>query len=306
MVVTLSGENAYTLSQELDKLVKEFIKNHSDLAIERLDAEETEFSKLREALVGIGLFSEKKLVIIHSASKNKEFNSEVEQLLNDIPDTTDLILIEPKLDKRLSFYKQLKKQTIFRNFAEPDQRELATWLSTKAKERDGILSQNDAMYLVERAGVNQQLLANELDKLLLYDSKISRSSIDLLTEAMPQSTIFQLLEAAFAGQQKRAMKLYEEQRAMKVEPPQIIAMLTWQLHVLAIIKAADSRSVDQIAQESKLNPYVLRKSQTIANKLSFSELKQLVKSLLLIDISMKRTNIDADDALQHYILSLAV
>ena len=158
---------------------------------------------------------------------------------------------------------------------------------------------------MERVGANQQLLSNELDKLLLYDANISRRTIDVLTDPTPQSTIFQLLEAAFAGNSKRALQLYAEQRALKVEPVQIIAMLTWQLHVLAIIKTAGDRSIDVIAQEAKLNPFVVRKSQAIAQSLTLTELKKLVTDLLKIDTASKRTNLDPDEALQHYLLALA-
>ncbi|MGC1177308.1 MAG: hypothetical protein WA843_04520, partial [Candidatus Saccharimonadales bacterium] len=167
------------------------------------------------------------------------------------------------------------------------------------------LSTADARYLVERVGVNQQLVSNELEKLLLYDATISRKTIELLTDPAPQSTIFQLLEAAFAGNTKTVLKLYAEQRAQKVEPPQIIAMLAWQLHVLAIIKTAGDRSTDQIAQEARLNPFVVRKSQGIARSLSLADLKNLIADLLKIDIVTKRTTTDPDEALQHYLLKLA-
>jgi DNA polymerase III delta subunit len=148
-------------------------------------------------------------------------------------------------------------------------------------------------------------LANELEKLLLYDTAITRRTIETLTEAAPQSTIFQLLEAAFAGRPQRALQLYAEQRAQKVEPQQIIALLTWQLHILTIIKTAGDRSADQIAKEAKISPFVVGKSQTIARHLTLAQLKKLIQDLLTIDLKTKRTAIDADEALQHYLLTLA-
>jgi DNA polymerase-3 subunit delta len=112
------------------------------------------------------------------------------------------------------------------------------------------------------------------------------------------------LEAAFAGRTKTALRLYGEQRAQKVEPAQIIAMLSWQLHVLAIVKTAADRPVETIAKEAKLNPFVVRKSQGIARQLSMAELKRLIRELLQIDVALKRTAIDADEVLQHYLMTL--
>ena len=305
MIITLNGENGFDLHHELKKLTTKFADEHGDLAIERIDCEEADFAQIQASLTSLPFLASKKLVILRRPSTNKQFVEQVEQHLGHIPETTDVILVEPKLDKRLSYYKYLKKDTDFREFPELDLNGIANWLMTIAKANDGSISSSDARYLAERVGINQQLLAGELEKLLLYDSKITRQTIDLLTEQAPQSTIFQLLEAAFAGNSKLAIELYKEQRMLKVEPVQIIAMLTWQLNVLAIIKTAGDRSAQDIAKQAKINPYVVSKSQNIARKLSLSELKTLVKDLLEIDMVSKRTSIDTDEALQHYILKLA-
>jgi DNA polymerase III delta subunit len=99
--------------------------------------------------------------------------------------------------------------------------------------------------------------------------------------------------------------LYAEQRALKVEPAQIVAMLAWQLNILAIVKAAGSRGPEAVAKEAKLNPFVVQRSQSIARNLSLAQLKKLVSDLLKIDVATKRTNIDPDEALQHYLLAVA-
>jgi DNA polymerase III subunit delta len=305
MMKVLTGENSFGLQRELHDLVDVFMAEHGDLALERLDGQEAEFSKIREALTSLPFLASKKMVVLRAPSANKEFVESIEQLVADIPETTDVILVEPKLDKRQSYYKFLKKNTDFKEFPELDMNGLARWLVDIAKEQGGSLSSGDARYLVERVGANQQMLSNELEKLLLYETKVTRQTIDLLTEPAPQSTVFQLLEAAFAGNTKRAFKLYEEQRALKVEPQQIIAMLTWQLHVLAIIKTAGDRPSSQIAKEAKINPYVLDKSRSIARDLSLNTLKKLIADLLEIDNKTKSISIDADEALQHYLLKLA-
>jgi DNA polymerase-3 subunit delta len=306
MVITLTGENNFGWQQALAQITDDFVSEHGDLALERLDGQEASFEHLQAALTSPPFLAARKLVILRGPGANKRFVEKLEQILAGIPETTDVVLVEPKLDKRLSYYKFLKKETDFCEFPELDANGLSRWLSETAKAQGGSLSVGDARYLVERAGAKQQLLSNELDKLLLYDPKITRQTIDLLTEPAPQSTIFQLLETAFAGNRRRALQLYAEQRALKVEPAQIIAMLAWQLHVLTVIKTAGSkRSPDVVAKEAKLNPFTVRKSQSIARNLSLTQLKKLVNDLLRIDVASKSTSIDPDEALQHYLLALA-
>lgn len=305
MIRVLTGENSFALQAELQRVVAEFVVEHGELAVERIDGEEAEYPRITEALSSLPFLADQKLVVLRAPSTNKQFAEKFEQLLAEISETTEVIIVEPKLDKRLVYYKYLKKLDGFQEFAALDVNGLAAWLVAEAKARGGTLSSADARFLVERSGAGQQGLANELEKLLLYEPKISRQSIEQLVEPTPLSTIFNLLEAAFSGNAKRALGLYSEQRALKVEPPRIIAMLAWQLQILAIIKTAGERSASQIASEAKLNPYVVQKSQGIARSLSLARLRELISDLLDIDRRLKRTNLNADDALQHYLLKLA-
>jgi DNA polymerase III delta subunit len=139
---------------------------------------------------------------------------------------------------------------------------------------------------------------------MAYNPHVSRGSIELLTEKLPQSSIFDLVEAAFRGDKKRTMALYDEQRALKVEPQQIIAMLAWQLHVLAVVKTAGGRSADDIAREAKLNPYVVRKTQALARQLSVARLKQLVTALRAFDIRTKTESVLPDEVVRFYLIHM--
>lgn len=304
-MVTLTGANSFLLQSELRRMVGDFLAEYSDMGLERIDGDEAEFDRIREALQSLPFLAARKMVVIRNGSANRQFVENAEKLLGELPETTDVILVEPKLDKRGSYYKFLKKETDFREFNALDENGLARWLAQTAKEQGGNLSALDARFLVERVGADQQLLSNELDKLLLYDPKITRNTIKLLTEVAPQSTVFQLLEAAFAGNQKRALELYAEQRAQKVEPQQIIAMLAWQLHIVALAKTAGDRTPDVAAKEAKISPFVFKKSAAIARKLTLARLKELINNLLTIDRRSKRENLDLDDALQAYLLQLA-
>ena len=50
MITILSGENTYSRNAVLGQLVNAFIKEHGDFGLERLDGEEVEYDRMREAL----------------------------------------------------------------------------------------------------------------------------------------------------------------------------------------------------------------------------------------------------------------
>jgi DNA polymerase III delta subunit len=303
MITTLSGSNHFMLQARLQSLVADYLKAYGDMGLQRLDGEEAGFEQIQEAILSLPFLSPKKLVVVTRGSANAEFAAALIELLPKIDDSTDVILVEPKLDKRQSYYKTLKAQTNFEEFSELEGPELARWLVQVTKDLGGTLALADANKLIHRVGSDQQLLHNELIKLIHYDKNVSADNIAKLTEVTPQSSIFDLIEAAVGGNTARALELYDEQRKLRVEPPQVIAMFVWQLHLLALIKAAGPRSPADIAKAARISPYSVSKSQNLSRRLSSSELNRRIEALLQIDVASKSSALDTDQAMRHYILT---
>lgn len=302
MIYIYSGDNDYELHKNSQKLIQNFVQNHGELAVERLDGEEKTPAEILDAVQSMPFLGGEKLIVVVSPSK------EVLERLDSVEpaDTTTVLVLSSKLDKRAAYYKKISKLPGFKDFSVAKNQNLIGWVSENAKEQGGKISSNDARFLIERVGANQMLLSKEVEKLVTYDSNISRSHIELLTEPSPQTTVFQLLDAVFAGNLKKVQQVYEEQRAQKVEPLAIIGMIAWQLHVVALIKSSGNKSADSIAKDAKLNPFVVRKSQAIARHVSMAQLKKMVSDALRLDINLKSKSIDADEALLNYLLTLGV
>jgi DNA polymerase-3 subunit delta len=248
----------------------------------------------------------KKMIIVYDLSSNKEAAERLETLVERAGDTTDLVIVESKLDKRSVYYKQLKKLIEFHEYNELDEAQLVSWLVQEAKHQGAKLSLANARFLVERVGENQTKLASELQKLIQYDLNINRDNINNLADESPSSTIFNLLDKAFAGDLEQALKLYEEQRLQNVEPQAIHALLVWQAHAVAICSLAPANaSSQQIASDSKLSPYVIQKSRTIAERIGRAGVNELMDLLRDIDHKSKTQTFDYDEAMRFVIVSLA-
>lgn len=304
MVITICGNNSYALTQRLNELVSKFVADHGELAVERIDAEEKDVAGIKDAVQGVGFLTTNKLVVLRGMSTNKEAAEKIEQILSSIPETTDVVVYEPLTDKRTVLYKFLKANTQLEEYLELDEGQLTTWLVEQAKKSGAVLSYSDAKYLVDRVGVGKQRLASELEKLLLYDISISRETIDLLVEPTPQSKIFDLLDAAFAGRKKKALELYNDQRAQNVEPQAIAAMLAWQLQTMALAKFGAGKSAPQIAKDAGVSPYPISKASNLVSRMTLDKLKQMINDLTMIDYKSKTSKFDVDEALKTYIVTL--
>jgi DNA polymerase-3 subunit delta len=311
MIITLCGGNTYALNKETTRLVDEFASENGYDGVDKLEAGEIDSNRLNQAIYSVSILSPNKLVVLKNATKKVDISAAVIDILNKMPANTDLILIEPTIDKRTSLYKTLQKKTDLREFKPldgtkaSDKASLVKWAMDVSKEKGGSLGTQEASLLIDRVGFDQLLLASEINKLLIYDLKITKDSIMELTVANPQSTTFDLLEAAFNGRLQKLEELYKEQREIGVDPQMIIGLIAWQLQVISLIKYSDAISPETISSITKLHPYTVRKSQPIANGLSNLKLKQLVAKLSDIDVASKNVSIDVDSALQTYLFSLS-
>ena len=304
MIITITGSNHYQMKRRLDELVSGFVKQHGELALEKIDAEEADEQAVLDAVQSLPFLSSRKLVVVRGAGSNKNLSGQIEQIIDAAGDSTDLIFYEPATDKRTVYFKVLKSKTQLEEYTELDVQGLAKWLTAEAKNQGGQLSFSDANYLVERVGTSQEQLANELQKLLTYDPKVTRETIDLLTVKTPQSKVFDLLDAAFGGNKKRALDLYDEQRAQKVEPQAIMAMLAWQLELIALAVLGKGKDAGTIAKDAGVSPYPVQKAQRLAANIDQAKLKAMAERALELDYKSKTTALDLDEALKTYIVTL--
>ncbi len=298
MIVVLTGPNDYMRNFALKQLKADFLSTNDEFSLEVIDASETDMGRVVDSVASVPFLSDRRMVVLTNISVAKSLADDIDKIINATSDTTDLIIDESKFDKRLSLYKTLKRKAEFREFNEFDERQLANWLVAEAKQRQATISLVDARYLISRIGSNQLMLDSELEKLINYNPSITKESINLLVYPTPSSSIFDLLEAVFTGNKRRAIELYEDQRRQLVEPKEIMGMIIWQLHILAIIKFNPGTDV---ASKAKLNPYVVKKSTSLSSRLSELDVRQFISRAANLDYKLKSSAIDADDAIQHFV-----
>lgn len=304
MITILTGNNRHELDQKLKDHVADFKKAHGDLAIERFDGEEVDFDTLLGAVSTLPFLATRKLVIVKRLVGNKAVNERIEELVNNTDESIDLIIFEDKPDKRSIYYKTLKKQAGFNELKELDEHELAQWVVKEATVNDAKIDRATATHLVNWVGPNQQKLSGEVQKLALYSPQITKENVEALSDMTPRSSVFNLIDKAFAGDKKAALKLYEEQRQQNVESYSILGLIVWQLHAVAMAKAAGQMSSTELAQKTGLSPYVAGKAEQLAARRTLKDIKRLVEQVVDLEYKSKTSAVDIDEGLKNLIVSL--
>jgi len=301
VIIVLTGSNSSALHQKLIQIKKEFAQKYSSAGIEQIDGEALEVKDLPSLLHGATIFAEQRLVVIKDISARKDVASELVLQLATIADSTDIVFLEPQLDKRTVFYKELKKLAEILIFDEMNEASAQRWVVEFCKKNGGILSAQDAVFLVRRTGPDQARLENEIQKLLLLEATITQEMIEQVVQEDPKDTIFQLLDYALSGQGQNALSLLWDFETNKQDAHKIFSMLVWQVNILAIAFSAKSLPEAVIAKQMKINPYVVSKSRGLARRLSRASLIRIIEIVATGDLQLKQTDVKA-----YHVLSVAV
>lgn len=303
MVHFFFGSNGYQMKVALDALVLRVRKKHGEHAVERVDGESLELNQLLDVLQGATLFTPERLVIIRGASKNKPVWEALGDKLADVPESLQLVVVEASPDKRTRTFKALQKTAELHETKELSEPEAIRWLTTESRIRGGDMSGAVARVLVARAGIDQFRLSNELDK-VLAQGVMTPEAVERLVEATPQANAFALLDAAMQSKPDVVRRLLAEAKITE-DSYMLFGLLSSQVMLLSALVYGKGRSSGDIAKALKTNPYPLQKLSPIAQRISLSELRDMVNIVAELDDRTKSSGIDPWLLLEQALMKIA-
>ena len=288
MITVITGKNNYVLREKKWQIINVFVKEYGDLSVERFDSTSSE-QIIYDALHTVPFLVDKKLVIIDEPSANKGLLDGLMNWLTSTSDKIDVLIVETSPDKRTAWYKFISQKTNVISCSEPDERGLLQWMKQFVIDNGGTLEPQAGQALIRNVGLNQEQLANEIQKLLNYSLVITKDAVNLLVDPMPQDTVFGLLEALTEGDVARTMDLFDRLRLYGIDANEIIAMIGWQIHILALVKS----SMDATQSDSGLHPFVIQKNMRLARRLSLAQIERLLTTIINAELHIKRDGLAA-------------
>ena len=230
MFRALYGENDYEISQRKKAIIADYLKiAGSDIGLEQF-SQDVEKNKLWQSIIAQPFLVDSKLVIINNPSQNSELSEFLVSKIKEIPETTSLVVIDGKLDKRTSFFKAMKKIKEAEQLELLDERQLSNWLISFGKDKGLKVTTAQARKIIQRTGRDQWTIASEIEKLAVYN-ELTDKLIDDLVEASPQESIFNLLDLLAAGRIAEAQQLYNSLLLLLIDPLYVLSMLEWHMYI---------------------------------------------------------------------------
>jgi len=312
-IFLFTGEESYLIHEQISGWKKAFITKHGDINLATLDAGEIPINDIVLQAEAMPFLGDKRLIFVHGlpdapktrnagkvSKKDEKREGDLEKLekaLGDLPETTVIVFVQSKPDKRKSFYKKLTKKAEVKEFKQLQGYDLNTWIQKTVKQKGGKISSSDTEYLISLAGQDLWKLFHEIEKITSYtgEKAIDKKTISHLVIPTLEANIFHFTDALGAKNYKRAIQDLHKILAAGDSLSQVFYMIVRQFRLLlqisGYIESNPSAGSATIAAALKIHPFVARNTMTQAKNFKLAELKKAYQNLLDIDVALKTSKI---------------
>lgn len=305
--------------------------------LHRFDGQNVSIDDIAEAVNALPLFSEKSCVIVHDLpiySLGKNQFKKLTDLAEDAPDYCVFILLMDTVVRKQARAKkdeteseesdnetvkeaetsddeplkvnpwdellkiaQSKNRVIELNSRSDSQ--LVDLLKRGAQQRDRLLPDDAAAYLIALVGRDIATLQNELNKICSYSAPgraISKADIDAVTTKSVEENVFKMAEYLLARDTKKAYFILDSLLSQKVHPLQIMgAFITTfvDIYRVSVMLSSGGRALD-VAEifNYKKKEFRLNNAARVLSRMSTKTAGDILLILEQTDLSLKRKVMD--------------
>lgn len=292
------GDNLLAISETLADLEAK-LGPSSEFNVQRFSGKALDLEQLRAACGALPFLSSRRLIVLEDAESIPKGRKEAfSELMDELPDTAALVLIEQvRVDRERDYQKasflyawtqEHPDVAYVRAFLKPKGTAFIQWLVERS---EGRIEQDAAQLLAHSVEEDPLLAEQELNKLLNYvndERPIRVEDIERLTPSHSHLDIFSVVDKLgdSQGTLPRLQRLLEDQ-----DPAYVFLMLVRQFRLMILARRAIELGEDPI-KSMKVPPFVVKKVSAQSRQFTSAELKGIYQRLLDLDVSVKRGEAD--------------
>ena len=214
------------------------------------------------------------------------------EYVSRMPPSTDLVLIDGKVQGENALRDALKGKGDIREFRPLSTPAVEGWVRRRAQSLGLTLSAGAVKLLVENVGNDLWAMAGELEKLSVYAGgrPVGEDDVRDLVSDVSELEVWSLLDAIVEGRSAAALKLLGRLFAKGKNASYILSMIQWQYRRLALTRemletGATSR---QIGERLGAKPFPVEKLLEQAPRYPPARLRAAFRRLLEADLHIKR------------------
>jgi DNA polymerase-3 subunit delta len=309
-VYLLYGPEDYQKRKICHQLKSALVAEDDTMNISTLKGETFDEKEIIELSQTLPFFQDHRVILLEDSKLLTKCSDEFFNNLNEIPDTTVIILLEETVDKRSRLYKWIQKNGYVAEFQYLKEEELKSWisdyLSKNKKTMDGVAIQ----MVMERTEGKLTAIENELQKLLLYAEtrdQITVNDVKALVTEPVTNQIFRMISAISEGKPKVALKDYFDLLTLKESPMRILFLIVREYNMIFRTKnlVQQGKSDGEIASRLGVPPFAVKKYKATGKQHSYAELKTKLNQCAKMEKMVKSGEVNERIAIEMLILQFS-
>jgi len=325
----LVGEDDFSLRQSLEE-IKRGISDQALLEANTttLDGQRMSVDQLRAVCEATPFLAEKRLVIVDGLLKRFESKSKPRRqgkikhvsnqqndyesfiaCINNIPSSTILVLIDEKTGSNNPLLRELSAKAEVKSFPVLRGAKLRQWIQRHVVEEGGSISPQAVELMAKLVGGNLWIMANEINKLILFTSGrcIEEEDVKTVVSYVQQASVFAMVDAILEFKAGVAEYLLQQLVQRGAAPAYLLVMLSRQMHMIVLAKELRNEGKPKIEIQNRLrltSEFALDKTLEQADRYPWGRLKEAYHRLLEADLAIKTGKYEGELALSILIAEL--
>ncbi|MCR5742252.1 MAG: DNA polymerase III subunit delta [Lachnospiraceae bacterium] len=307
-VYLLCGEEEYLKNSYKNQLFKA-VAGDDTMNTLVMDGKDADPVKVKDFVDTMPFFADYRTVLLTDTGLFSSTSEEWAKIIAALNDTSVVIFVESKVDKRNKLYKTVKDKGYVCEMKKPDERTMKIWIASILKKEGKAIRESACEELLLRAGDNMENLKAQLDKIISYcadKQEVTVDDIASVCSVQPQSEIFKMIDAASEGRTDVAIAYYYDMLSLREPSMRILFMIGKQCNQLLCVRElmAGGMNSSGIATRMGLMPFIVNKLIRQAKAFSSKQLMEYVQMCVKNEELVKTGRMDEKIAVETALIKI--
>ncbi len=310
-IYLLCGSETYLIRHYVRLLKKAALgtDENADMNFDSYNEQNFDFKAFSDSVGTIPFLAPYRVILLEGCKIGDDIDSFV-SLLEEMSDTTLIIMVEKSVDKKTKLYKAVTKYGYVCDFSDITGQNRIDFVAREFQKYGKSVSASDAAYFAENVGGDLYNLMNEADKVASFAEgrdRITKADIDEVCIMQTENRIFDLIGEIAVGHGEKVMGICADLMYLKESPMRILRLLANEYLKLATLLELRNKglSVSTMAQETKTPDWLIKKRLSLVSRMDTKKIKHAIEVIAGTEQNIKSGDLDMQTGLEIMLADLS-
>lgn len=321
MINLVYSNQSLMLKKHVEKLVNEHLEVLNDFSCVNFDCEVTPLRNIIVDAETLAFGCDKKVVIAKNAyfftenTPKKDINNEIDyaelKRYFDVKDDNCLLIftaVTNKIAEKKDWSKLLKQKGKIIEIPDINEKDRPLMLRKLLEKKNVVLANNEVfLCLLERIGSDLNSIVNDIDKLQLLGTTVTKEAVIALISRPLEDNVFGIIDALINKDINAALKIFYDLRIQNEDPISLLPRMASQLRLIYQVFYLKNQNYhdDEIAKELAVHPYRVTLALRKQKQLSAHRILKMIRDLAILDLEIKSGIADKYQSFEMFLVRYA-